>query len=69
MTTRFETETTLAETEIEAETSNIWYRDRGRLRDLHSALKFYHKKLQKLFCANMQLFIIRAAPADRLTLC
>ena len=61
--------TTLAKTEIEAKTSNIWFRDRGQLRDLHSASKFYPQKLQKLFCANTRLFIVRAAPADELTLC
>ena len=69
MTVRFEIETTLAKTEIEAETSNIWFRDRGRLRDLQSALKFYPQKLQKMFCANMRLFIIHAVPADKLILC
>ena len=69
MTVSFKTETTLAKTESEADILNIWFRDRDRLRDLHSALKFYPQKLQKLFCANMLLFVIRAAPADKLTLC
>ena len=63
----FETGTASAKTDIE--TSNFFFRYRGQLQDLQPYLEILFSKTAKVVSCENAVFIIRAAPADKLILC